>query len=108
MTASARRRFLRHFATQAAALATVRQAWAVPATRQRGTIDDVRHVVILMQENRSFDHYFGTLRGVQTMIARLAGHAAFAGAAAERLKMCGDCRVVDLHGGSDELRITEL
>ena len=51
---------------------------------------------------------FGTLRGVQTMIARLAGHAAFAGAAAERLKMCGDCRVVDLHGGSDELRITEL
>lgn len=65
MTASARRRFLRHFATQAAALATVRQAWAVPATRQRGTIDDVRHVVILMQENRSFDHYFGTLRGVR-------------------------------------------
>ncbi|MET9253960.1 phosphocholine-specific phospholipase C [Streptomyces sp. NPDC003717] len=25
----------------------------------------VRHVVILMQENRSFDHYFGTLRGVR-------------------------------------------
>ena len=24
----------------------------------------VRHVVILMQENRSFDHYFGTLNGV--------------------------------------------
>lgn len=30
-----------------------------------GTIADVRHVVILMQENRSFDHYFGTLRGVR-------------------------------------------
>ena len=26
---------------------------------------DVEHVVILMQENRSFDHYFGTLRGVR-------------------------------------------
>lgn len=25
----------------------------------------MRHVVVLMQENRSFDHYFGTLRGVQ-------------------------------------------
>jgi len=25
----------------------------------------VKHVVILMQENRSFDHYFGTLRGVR-------------------------------------------
>jgi len=30
-----------------------------------GTIADVQHVVILMQENRSFDHYFGTLRGVR-------------------------------------------
>ncbi|HTW04477.1 MAG TPA: phospholipase C, phosphocholine-specific [Streptosporangiaceae bacterium] len=30
-----------------------------------GTISDVKHVVILMQENRSFDHYFGTLRGVR-------------------------------------------
>ncbi|MFC7310391.1 phosphocholine-specific phospholipase C [Streptomyces monticola] len=30
-----------------------------------GGLDAVRHVVILMQENRSFDHYFGTLRGVR-------------------------------------------
>jgi phospholipase C len=30
-----------------------------------GTIADVQHVVVLMQENRSFDHYFGTLRGVR-------------------------------------------
>jgi phospholipase C len=30
-----------------------------------GTIADLKHVVILMQENRSFDHYFGTLRGVR-------------------------------------------
>ena len=30
-----------------------------------GTITDVQHVVILMQENRSFDHYFGTLQGVR-------------------------------------------
>jgi phospholipase C len=28
-------------------------------------ITDVEHVVILMQENRSFDHYFGTLQGVR-------------------------------------------
>ena len=26
---------------------------------------DAEHVVILMQENRSFDHCFGTLRGVR-------------------------------------------
>ncbi len=28
-----------------------------------GTISDVRHVVFLMNENRSYDHYFGTLHG---------------------------------------------
>ncbi|SFU97012.1 phosphocholine-specific phospholipase C [Pseudoduganella namucuonensis] len=43
----------------------LRQALAVPAHRASGTIEDVRHVVILMQENRSFDHYFGTLPGVR-------------------------------------------
>ncbi len=29
------------------------------------SIQDVKHIVILMQENRSFDHYFGTMRGVR-------------------------------------------
>ena len=43
----------------------VAQALALPANRVTGTIRDVEHVVILMQENRSFDHYFGTLRGVR-------------------------------------------
>lgn len=30
-----------------------------------GTIKDVKHVILLMQENRSFDHYYGTLKGVR-------------------------------------------
>jgi hypothetical protein len=30
-----------------------------------GSMNDVKHVVMLMQENRSFDHYFGTLAGVR-------------------------------------------
>jgi phospholipase C len=29
------------------------------------SLSDIKHVVILMQENRSFDHYFGTLSGVR-------------------------------------------
>ncbi len=29
-----------------------------------GSLDDIEHVVILIQENRSFDHYFGSYRGV--------------------------------------------
>lgn len=51
---------------------------------------------------------FGTLKGVEAMLARLSGHSMFQGAAAERLKMCGDCRVIDLHTGSQETRITDL
>ena len=31
---------------------------------RRGSLRDVKHVVVHMQENRSFDHYFGTLGGV--------------------------------------------
>jgi ferredoxin len=51
---------------------------------------------------------FGTLRAIETMIGKLAGHSAFQGAAAERLKMCGDCRVVDMHSNPNEVRITDL
>ncbi|WP_031087689.1 phosphocholine-specific phospholipase C [Streptomyces sp. NRRL WC-3549] len=38
---------------------------AQPAAGPGDGLDAVDHVVILMQENRSFDHYFGTLRGVR-------------------------------------------
>ncbi|GAB1640601.1 phosphocholine-specific phospholipase C [Krasilnikovia sp. MM14-A1259] len=41
------------------------KALAIPAHQRTGSIADVEHVIILMQENRSFDHYFGTLRGVR-------------------------------------------
>ena len=43
----------------------IERALATPAQSVTGTIADVQHVVILMQENRAFDHYFGTLRGVR-------------------------------------------
>lgn len=45
--------------------ASIQKALAIPANNKTGTIQDVEHVVILMQENRSFDHYFGTLKGVR-------------------------------------------
>ena len=51
---------------------------------------------------------FGTLRAIENMVAKLAGHSAFQGAAANRLKMCGDCRVIDLHSNPAEVRITDL
>jgi len=51
---------------------------------------------------------FGTARAIENMLVKLAGHAAFQGAAAERLKMCGDCRVIDIHSNPGEVRITDL
>ena len=67
-----RRSFLRSGARTGIAAATfatfplsIQRALAIPANNQTGTIRDVEHVVILMQENRAFDHYFGTLAGVR-------------------------------------------
>ncbi|MEO7337543.1 MAG: 4Fe-4S binding protein, partial [Caldimonas sp.] len=51
---------------------------------------------------------FGTPQAVGAMVARLGSHAMFQGAAAERLKMCGDCRVIDIHSSSTEVRIGDL
>lgn len=39
---------------------------------------------------------FGTLKMVDLMLTKLGTHGAFAGAAMDRLKMCSDCRVVDM------------
>jgi phospholipase C len=38
---------------------------ATAAAAGSASLSDIQHVVILMQENRSFDHYFGTLSGVR-------------------------------------------
>ena len=51
---------------------------------------------------------FGTLRAIENMIEKLGSHAAFQGAGAERLKMCSDCRVVDMFSNPNEVRITDL
>jgi len=43
----------------------IARAAAIAPGGTSGTINDVEHVVILMQENRSFDHYFGQMPGVR-------------------------------------------
>lgn len=45
--------------------ASIKRALALPASHKHGSLQDVEHIIVLMQENRSFDHYFGTLRGVR-------------------------------------------
>ncbi|MEU6927219.1 phosphocholine-specific phospholipase C [Streptomyces sp. NPDC046631] len=68
MTGINRRRFLQiaGATTGFAALSgSIDRAAAIPAARRSGTVQDVEHIVVLMQENRSFDHYFGSMKGVR-------------------------------------------
>ncbi|RPE38347.1 phospholipase C [Streptomyces sp. Ag109_O5-1] len=68
MTEVNRRRFLQLAGATTAFTAlssSIERAAALPANHRTGSIEDVEHIVVLMQENRSFDHYFGTLRGVR-------------------------------------------
>src|SRR3546814_2001423 len=66
------RRRLRTNAAQLASVAAasmlmppnVQKLMAQPP-RRAGTLKDIKHVVLLMQENRSFDHDFGMLSGVR-------------------------------------------
>ncbi|EGF91121.1 phospholipase C, phosphocholine-specific [Asticcacaulis biprosthecium C19] len=58
----------------------IARALDIPAKVRTGTLQDVEHIVILMQENRSFDHYFGTLNGVQGFGDRFAIPVADVGA----------------------------
>jgi len=62
-----RRKFLQltggAFASLAALKTDIAKALDIPAHNRTATINDVEHIVILMQENRPFDHHFGTLQG---------------------------------------------
>ena len=51
---------------------------------------------------------FGTTKAIEAMVAKIGGHPAFQGAGAARLKMCSDCRVIDMHSNPNELKITDL
>jgi phospholipase C len=68
MKKSNRRDFLKVMGSgaMAAALpASISKALAIEGNHRTGSIEDIEHIVILTQENRSFDHHFGTLRGVR-------------------------------------------
>ncbi|WP_328764142.1 MULTISPECIES: phosphocholine-specific phospholipase C [unclassified Streptomyces] len=63
-----RRRFLQIAGASAAASMlneSIARAAAIPAQGTTGTIQDIEHIVVLMQENRSFDQYFGSMKGVR-------------------------------------------
>jgi phospholipase C len=63
-----RRRFLQMMGVTAvtSSLKTnIAKAIEIRANNRTGTIQDVEHIIILTQENRPFDHHFGSLRGVR-------------------------------------------
>ena len=60
-----RRHFLLTATATAGLPAAIARAKAIDAHVRTGTIRDVEHVVIFMQENRGFDHYFGAMNGVR-------------------------------------------
>ena len=67
-----RRRFLAGLGSMGAGAAlaswlpsVVDRAYAASAGACGGSLSDIEHFVFLMQENRSFDHYYGTMRGVR-------------------------------------------
>jgi phospholipase C len=49
----------------AAALALGAGSFGVAEAAGPSRLNDIDHFIVLMQENRSFDHYFGSLRGVR-------------------------------------------
>ncbi len=63
MSVVSRRKFLGAGAAVAATSAL--PAAAKPKSRPHGDLRDIKHVVVVMQENRSFDHYFGAMKGVR-------------------------------------------
>ncbi len=74
-----RRSFIRAMTATAGAAAAftpaIARALDIAPHRRTGSLMDVAHVVILTQENRSFDHYFGALRGVTGLGDRFAAPA---------------------------------
>lgn len=62
-----RRRLLKGGAAAAVAalMPSIARAAAIAPDVRTASLQDLQHIVVLMQENRSFDHYFGTLPGVR-------------------------------------------
>ena len=51
---------------------------------------------------------FATLPAIEAMLARIGNHPAFAGAGGQRLRMCSDCRVIDMHSNPNEVTIKDI
>jgi ferredoxin len=76
----------------------------------RMSFADTRNEPVVLNETAPFccircAKPFGTLKMIENMLGRLAGHPAFAGNL-DRIRMCGDCRVIDIMKSGDSARVT--
>ena len=79
----------------------------------RLTLTPQRNAAVVLNEMQPYacircSRPFGTLKAIEAMLGKLAGHAMFQGAAADRLKMCGDCRVIDIYSADNEVKILDI
>jgi Fe-S-cluster-containing hydrogenase component 2 len=77
----------------------------------RMSFADTRNQAVLLNETEPFccircNKPFGTLLMIQNMLGKLAQHSAFSGNL-DRIRMCGDCRVIDMMQPQREVAITE-
>jgi ferredoxin len=75
----------------------------------RMAFGETRKQTVLLNESQPFhcircSKPFGTLHMIENMLSRLSQHSAFAGNL-DRLKMCGDCRVIDMMRPEGELTV---
>ena len=76
----------------------------------RMSFADTRNRPVVLNESAPFccircAKPFGTLGMIENMLGKLGGHPAFAGNL-DRIRMCGDCRVIDIMKSGDSARIT--
>ncbi|KAK9456291.1 phosphoesterase family-domain-containing protein [Dipodascopsis uninucleata] len=54
-----------YFSPKNIAVAAAVLLGALPSSLGNESLKDVKHIIMFMQENRAFDHYFGTMAGVR-------------------------------------------
>ncbi len=67
---------LRHLVVAVVALAILGIALAPSSNAQTGNdeLDKIEHIVMIMQENRTFDHYFGMFPGAEGFTLDASGN----------------------------------
>ena len=80
------------------------------ALAPRMSFADTRSRPVVLNESAPFccircAKPFGTLKMIENMLGKLGGHPAFAGNL-ERIRMCGDCRVIDIMKSGDSAKVT--